>query len=352
MAFNGSGLFVRLYNWVTDAAAGIKILAARMDAEMDGMATGLSTCLTKDGQTTVSANLPMNNFRHTGAGNAAARTDYAVTGQVQDSAFTYAAGGGAANVYTLTLAPSIAVYVAGQRFVFKVPVTNTGASTLNVDALGAKSILKAVSTALSGGELVLNDIVSVVYDGTNFQLDPTNHIDLASNTLTGTTAQFNTALSDNDFATLAGAETLTNKTVNLTSNTLTGTLTQFNTALSDADFAVLTAVQAWTQQQYFGTATLTDAANISWNLDTQQVATVTLGGNRTLDNPTNLKNGAAYRLTIKQDATGGRTLTFGTAYKFAGGVDPAITTAASAVDVLSCASDGTSMFCTILQDVK
>lgn len=38
-------------------------------------------------------------------------------------------------------------------------------------------------------------------------------VNLTSNTLTGTTAQFNTALSDNDFATLAGSETLTNKTL-------------------------------------------------------------------------------------------------------------------------------------------
>jgi hypothetical protein len=38
-------------------------------------------------------------------------------------------------------------------------------------------------------------------------------ISLGSNTVTGTTAQFNTALTDNDFATLAGTETLTNKTV-------------------------------------------------------------------------------------------------------------------------------------------
>ena len=38
-------------------------------------------------------------------------------------------------------------------------------------------------------------------------------IDLSTNTLTGTTAEFNTALSDNDFATLTGTETLTNKTL-------------------------------------------------------------------------------------------------------------------------------------------
>ena len=52
-------------------------------------------------------------------------------------------------------------------------------------------------------------------------------IDLSSNTLTGTTAEFNTALSDNDFATLAGTETLTNKT--LTSPVL-------NTAISGTAF--------------------------------------------------------------------------------------------------------------------
>lgn len=63
MAYDGSGVFNRLYNWQADAAAGIDILADRMDAEMDGFATGLSICLTRDGQAAMEAPLDMGGFR-------------------------------------------------------------------------------------------------------------------------------------------------------------------------------------------------------------------------------------------------------------------------------------------------
>ena len=58
MAYNGSGTFARLYNWVVDRDASVPITASRMDAEMDGFATGLTTAVTKDGQTTTSARIP------------------------------------------------------------------------------------------------------------------------------------------------------------------------------------------------------------------------------------------------------------------------------------------------------
>jgi hypothetical protein len=75
MAFNGSGVFQRLYNWVTDRNNNIKIRADRMDAELDGFATGLSNCITKDGQTTVSANIPFNDKKITGLGDATSAAD-------------------------------------------------------------------------------------------------------------------------------------------------------------------------------------------------------------------------------------------------------------------------------------
>jgi hypothetical protein len=69
MAFNGSGVFTRLYNWANDAAASIKIRADRFDAEMDGFATGLSTCMTKDGQQlpTAAQNFNGQNLTNVGA---------------------------------------------------------------------------------------------------------------------------------------------------------------------------------------------------------------------------------------------------------------------------------------------
>lgn len=58
MAFNGNGVFNRLYSWVADRNANIKIQAARTDAEFDGIADGLSQCITRDGQTTTTATIP------------------------------------------------------------------------------------------------------------------------------------------------------------------------------------------------------------------------------------------------------------------------------------------------------
>jgi hypothetical protein len=66
MPFNGSGVFQRVRNWVADAAAGIKIRADYHDDEDDGFAQGLTNCITKDGQTIITQNIPFNSKRITG----------------------------------------------------------------------------------------------------------------------------------------------------------------------------------------------------------------------------------------------------------------------------------------------
>lgn len=112
--------------------------------------------------------------------------------------------------------------------------------------------------------------------------------------------------------------------------------------------ALKNVANEFTKAQNFNATTLTDAANISWDLANNQVTEVTLEGNRTLDNPTNMVAGATYILTVKQDATGSRTLAFDTAYKFPGGAAPSLSSDANSVDILTFVSDGTSM-CGILQ---
>ena len=101
----------------------------------------------------------------------------------------------------------------------------------------------------------------------------------------------------------------------------------------------------YTKTQNFNATTLSDGANISWDLSQNQVAVVTLAGNRTLDAPSNQVAGATYILIVKQDGTGNRTLnTSASAYKFPGGTEPTLSTGANAVDILSFVSDGSSMF--------
>lgn len=85
---------------------------------------------------------------------------------------------------------------------------------------------------------------------------------------------------------------------------------------------------------------LTDAATIVTDLSAAtKVFTVTLAGNRTLANPTNLTSGRSWKVYITQDATGARTLAYGTNYTFSGGT-PTLTTTPAAVDSLSFTYDG------------
>lgn len=81
MPFSGTGVFNRLYSWAADAAAGLKISSSRMDAEFNGIATGLTNCMTRDGQSPATANIPMGGFKLTGLANATASTDALPYGQ-------------------------------------------------------------------------------------------------------------------------------------------------------------------------------------------------------------------------------------------------------------------------------
>lgn len=82
----------------------------------------------------------------------------------------YAADAGANDTYAITLTPAPTAYVTGMTLRFKANTGNTGTATLNVNGLGAKTIVKGVSTTLDTGDIAASQISTVIYDGTNFVL--------------------------------------------------------------------------------------------------------------------------------------------------------------------------------------
>lgn len=185
MAWN-SGTFSREHDWTQDQANGIKIRADRHDEEDDNLASGINTCLTKDGQNSPSANLPMATYKHTGVGNATNRNEYAAVGQVQDQAFTWCGtAGGTNNALTLSPSPSITAYAAGQKFAFKSGASASDSTvTVAISGLTTKAI-QSDGAALSASVFIEADKwYEITYDGSAFQLAKIGGLQPLNNELT------------------------------------------------------------------------------------------------------------------------------------------------------------------------
>lgn len=92
------------------------------------------------------------------------------------SAPVYAADGGSTDAYAITLSPAPSGYTTGTHYRFKANTANTGACTLNVNSLGAKTIKKVqggITTDLADNDIRAGQFVDVVYDGTNLQMQST-----------------------------------------------------------------------------------------------------------------------------------------------------------------------------------
>ena len=123
-----------------------------------------------------------------------------------------------------------------------------------------------------------------------------------------------------------------------------GTPGTYNSVTTDAKGRVISGLllayaqtnqnNTWTKSQCGAVTALTDAATIALDLSLSNNFSVTLAGNRTLGNPTNVVAGQSGVITVTQDATGSRTLAYGSNYKAVGGIAnlPALSTAAGTVD--------------------
>jgi hypothetical protein len=91
----------------------------------------------------------------------------------RDHAGTWCTVGGTGNAITLSYAVVPASYVQGEKYAFKAVAATSGATTVNINGLGAKSVFKkslAGTTACTGNEIQNGDLVELEYDGTQFQI--------------------------------------------------------------------------------------------------------------------------------------------------------------------------------------
>jgi len=186
-------------------------------------------------------------------------------------------------------------------------------------------------------------------------------IDLGNNTLTGSLAEYNTALQSESFAGLAATQTLTNKTLtspkinedvvcSATATELnlvdgcTATTTELNyldlttlgtsaaSKVLSADANNLTKISGGI---YIEEATLTFDATQDWDVRASPVAKVTLTANVTFDAPTNPTTGQFISIVCIQDGTGSRTIAWNAVFEFASDTAPTATTTASLGDMFN-----------------
>ena len=168
-------------------------------------------------------------------------------------------------------------------------------------------------------------------------------------TIAGLTAITSTTVNAGTGGTVFSGST-SGTTIVAASAVATGTLTL---PAATSTLAALGVVQSFTVAQRGAVSALTDGATITPDFAGANNFSVTLGGSRTLANPSNQTAGQTGTIVITQDGTGGRTLAYGSNYKFAGGTVPTLTTTANAVDTLVYYVESASRItCRLINDVK
>ena len=208
-----------------------------------------------------------------------------------------------------TVSSSLNVLVPEQSkgFIVNDKTTRQNSATIKVKTASGSG------TAITSGEIrqLVCDKVSV------FALTESAGVALlsASNTFTNT----------NTFASAVGFATSVSATEIFASAAAFNSITASVGSMGKATFT----------KQVAGTpVTLTDAASIALNLTTGTNFIVSLGGNRTLENPSNAAVGQTGQIYVIQDGTGSRTLAFGDAYNFENSQTPVMSTSANSVDLL------------------
>lgn len=128
-----------------------------MDTDTDDITSnGFGNTLTRDGQGSATANLPMNGFKHTGVGLGVATTDYATMGQLQGAApaINWGVATGTSDAIAVAYTPALTALVDGQLCYFRAGFTNTTTTpTFSPNGLTAHTITKTGGNALAIGDI-------------------------------------------------------------------------------------------------------------------------------------------------------------------------------------------------------
>jgi hypothetical protein len=116
------------------------------------------------------ASIPFNSQKITGLGAATLADDAVKASQVQSGALVNLGSVSGVDTITATALPTLAAYGTRQHFIFTPAGTNTTAATINIDGLGAKSIVKGSAVALVAGDLLAAVPALCIYNGTNVVL--------------------------------------------------------------------------------------------------------------------------------------------------------------------------------------
>ena len=342
MSYNGSGTF-NINSAGQPVVSGTVISSTAFNALTADLATGLTTALTKDGQTTPTANITLGGYKITNLAAATLAADAVRFSQLQSgSTNTYITAAGADTI-TGTVTPTLTAYTTGQQFSFVAAGTNTTAVTLNIDGVGAKAVTRAGTTALAAGDILTGQVALVEYDGTQFQLlDPNAFTNLRVSGTLGVTG----------VTTLTGAATLS-AALTYGGVTLTNAVTGTGKMVLDTTPTIATPVLTNpTVTNYVESVvvigTVTSSSTLSLTSGTVQTATLTAYTACTFTMPT-ATAGKSFVLLLKQAAaTGNGTATF-TSVKWGTAGAPTITATAGKMDILTFVADGTNWYGSIAQ---